>query len=486
MHRTRLVGRGWTSAAILLLAFPGCSLPTSVIGTADIGTRDGGMPGFDVGIDAPMIDVGPMPDTGADAGHDAGSDVGMDAPLTPDTGADVGPDAWVPACTGTMTRCGTSTTLDTCNAGSWVTTTCGLGCLMGGAPHCATFDLLNVAGMSTPGTVDVTVSTDTSIATDPCNMAIGGVMPHLVAQSGGGTMVCLYDFRSLTVASGGALHVTGAYPLAIVAQENVDVMGLIDVSSYTTGGVRIGSGAGTGGDPGGSGTAGSGGSNTDGGGGGGAFGGNGGNGANEGSSSGGGGGGMAVASTLTPLIGGASGGAGSGSSAGAGGAGGGAIQISAYGTIRITGTVAAAGAGGAGGGTVSGGGGGGSGGGILLQAPTVTLGSSATSPSLTVAGGGGGAGGCGVVAASAGTDGFAAALGTASGAATGCLAHDGGAGGGGGTANGANSTNGGGSPNGSGGGGSIGRIVIMTSSGAVPAGPINPSTGVAHPMLMIH
>lgn len=104
------------------------------------------------------------------------------------------------------------------------------------------------------------------------------------------------------------------------------------------------------------------------------------------------------AANLEPLIGGSGGGAGGiepGAdvrSGGRGGGGGGAIQITAAGTLLVSGVIDAAGAGGENGypngvdGSNGGGGGGGSGGGILLEAGTLTV------PG-TVTANGGGAGG---------------------------------------------------------------------------------------------
>lgn len=480
------------SVALALTGLAGCSLPTSVIGGAD-GNVDASLQdaqtAVDVGVDSSVDADVVMPDTGMDAGGtDAGNDAGNDAAPTPDTGTDAGPDAWTPECTGSATQCHAgNTAVDTCTGGVWVTgPACALGCLAGGGAHCATFDVVNVGGSTVPGTSTVSVSTAITITTDGCT-GLPGVTGRVVTQDAGGSMVCLFDVGSLTVTSTGNIRVTGAYPLVIVSQGDVVVDGVIDASSYSmplSGSSVIGPGAGTGGNAGANGTAGSS-NNTDGGGGGGGFGGNGGNGAAEGSGSGGGMGGAMAASTLIPLLGGANGGG--GSNGGMGGSSGGAIQITAFGTLSVDGTIAAAGGGGRGGGEYGGGGGGGSGGAILLQAPTITLGSSTTAPAVTVAGGGGASGGCGTgMPGLFGQDGFYAALGQAAGGVA-CGGSDGGVGGGAATAGGTNAA-GGSSSNGSGGGGSVGRVVFMSRSGAVPAGSTNPSTGgaLAHPTLMLH
>lgn len=476
--------RAWALGVAAGALIGGCSLPTAVIGPSVDAF------GLDASFDANMSTVDSGDDAaivGIDSGVDGGIDGGIDAALDPDSGRDAGPDAWTPQCTVPSTRCSAgNTVLDTCVSGNWVTTqTCTLGCMTGGVPHCTTFDPSNVTGATVPGTVDVVVAIDTTIFTDACTGLVG-VVGRVVAQDTGGGMVCLFDVGSLTVARTATVTVTGAYPLVIVSQRDVDVSGVLDASSYTTpttGIARIGAGAGSGGTVGADGT--SGGGNTDGGGGGGGLGGNGGNGAGEGSGSGGGSGGGAFTSDLTPLVGGARGGG--GSNGGSGGPGGGAIQITSFTIVRISGTVAAAGAGGRGGGMGGGGGGGGSGGEILIEAPTVVLGTSTTVPSVTVAGGGGGGGGCsGVSDGLVGTDGFFGGVGQAPGAVAGCGMHNGGAGGGAATVNGGSSANNGGT-NGSGGGGSVGRVLFMTTSGATPAGATNPTGGpIAHMAIVLH
>jgi hypothetical protein len=108
--------------------------------------------------------------------------------------------------------------------------------------------------------------------------------------------------------------------------------------------------------------------------------------------------------TLIPLQGGCNGGAGGRANdaagvGGAGGKGGGAVQLSAAGTLQVSGTITASGAGGHGGlqdqvGSASeggnGGGGGGAGGEVLLEGRDVSVMNGAT---LTANGGGGGEGG---------------------------------------------------------------------------------------------
>jgi hypothetical protein len=100
--------------------------------------------------------------------------------------------------------------------------------------------------------------------------------------------------------------------------------------------------------------------------------------------------------SLVPLKGGSGGGAGAGASGGAGGAGGGAIQITSFTRIIMSGLptsfvqgILASGGGGGPGDDTSGGGGGGSGGAILLEAPSLEIGYMV----LTANGGGGGGSG---------------------------------------------------------------------------------------------
>jgi hypothetical protein len=180
------------------------------------------------------------------------------------------------------------------------------------------------------------------------------------------------------------LHVTGAFPLALVAQDAITVTTQIDVGSRFG---FLGAGSGTcAGGPGTTSTA------TGSGGAGGSFG-----------ALGGRGGGIAnnvvpggtpnPVQSLTALRiqAGCSGGTGGevNSPAGDGGAGGGAIYLAAGATITIQASIFAGGAGGQGGGKGSGGGGGGSGGLIGLDAPSISI----QSGVALLANGGGGAGG---------------------------------------------------------------------------------------------
>jgi hypothetical protein len=75
-----------------------------------------------------------------------------------------------------------------------------------------------------------------------------------------------------------------------------------------------------------------------------------------------------------------------------------------------------------------------------------------------------------------GQDGAAAGLGRATGGLGICSQRDGGLGGGMAANNGATAMNM--ANNGAGGGGGVGRVVVRTTSGALPAGPTNPTTAV--------
>lgn len=213
-----------------------------------------------------------------------------------------------------------------------------------------------------------------------------------VAQtSGGGPSVDILRFASFMLNVGNTFSLIGDDPVIIAVDGNATVAGTIDASSTPT---AVGAGANWNCTPaptGGQGTPGTGACATgSGGGGGGGYGTAGGaGGAFGGSGLQGSGGAAHGGATLIPLFGGCPGGLGS-STLGAPGQGGGAVEISASGTITITGTVRAnGGTGGLGCSTVGGGGGGGSGGAILIEAPIVTT----TGATLTAYGGTGGSGG---------------------------------------------------------------------------------------------
>lgn len=299
----------------------------------------------------------------------------------------------------------------------------------------------------------------------------------------GGPSVCVVSANSFRLRPGTRLLVTGPFPLVILAKEQVEIGGTIDVSASAgnpgpggfPGGVigqrlnGLGLGGGVGGTQANTGAR----DASDGGGGGGglcAAGGAGGRGGTEdvGLAPGGAGGQPFNASwELQPILGGSGGGRGQGRrslsdvlfSPSAGGAGGGAIQISAGEEIRVTGSLLAGGGAGAGGLGVGGnpgsGGGGGSGGAILLEAPSVIV-----EGLVLAAGGGGGAGASGGVTGANGEDGRDAGDARALG---GFARDEGGSGASGGGipvldgATGADAKN-----NGGGGGGSVGCLLIRS------------------------
>lgn len=204
-----------------------------------------------------------------------------------------------------------------------------------------------------------------------------------------------------------------------------------------------------------------------GGGGGGGFGTPGGAGGSTVISGGGRGGEASGNEAIVPLAGGCDGArGGGGSNGGDGGRGGGAIQISATGSLVVSGLITAPGGGGGGGTQTGGGGGGGSGGAILLEAERIELDAAAF---LTANGGGGGAGGD-FDQAEAGEPGAQRSATPARGAAQG--GGQGGAGGAGTTAptNGEDGALGFGG--GGGGGGAVGRVRLQSNTTCVDGGAL--------------
>lgn len=179
-----------------------------------------------------------------------------------------------------------------------------------------------------------------------------------------------------------------------------------------------------------------------------------------------------MTSELEPLLGG-SGGGGGGKGAtpqgAAGGGGGGALQLTAFGSITITGLITMAGAGGEGGGMATNNGGAGAGGGgggsILLEAPTLIV-----TGTLAANGGGGGGASSSSAAGQPGQSGIAKSTAASGGA---------GAGGSGGALDqsaqpGASMTNG----NAGGGGGGAGRIFLRANAPAITGATISPAPGL--------
>jgi len=272
--------------------------------------------------------------------------------------------------------------------------------------------------------------------------------------------ICLYHYQSVSITA--PLGVTGPRPLIIVSDQDINVMANVTFDGTVTMGgpscnaptvanaMKLGAGGGGGGygAPGAPGGAGSG----------------------VTAPSGGSAFGSGSLDPLFPGCPGAKGGTGgSGTIGGGAGAGGGAIELSAYGMVRvITGaTVSADGSGGgpgAGSGSGSGsaaggGGGGGTGGAVLLEGAMVNV-----AGSVCAVGGGGGEGGPFSGSAVPGGNGGGCVSGSAGSTGVGA----GGVGGG-------SSAPGAGSPagtviGGGGGGGSIGRIRIHGANGASTTG----------------
>jgi hypothetical protein len=209
----------------------------------------------------------------------------------------------------------------------------------------------------------------------------------------GGATVHLVSAQSFRIETGAILRAAGDNPLLIISWTDTAIEGEIDVSSA---GASRGTDSNSS-DCGDSSTGGTGGTDPEGGsgGGGGGFGGAGGLGGfgdgvveNAGVAG-------AAASDPIGLRGGCAGGDGGVTVApdpgASGGAGGGAVALSAYTSILITGTIHAGGSGGDGGDddSLAGGGGGGSGGMIWVDAPEIDVGDAAV---LAAEGGGGGEG----------------------------------------------------------------------------------------------
>jgi hypothetical protein len=293
---------------------------------------------------------------------------------------------------------------------------------------------------------DCSVTTDASAPYSDCFTS-----PITVVTQPGGTTVNLVVARSLEVAAGTTVTVTGGVPLVVVSLADIVWAGQLAANSSSSS-LSVGPGGAAGADSDARGLGTGGGLAAAGptrvGGGGGSF-------CGAGGFGGGATGDSAAygATDLRPLVGGSAGGGGVAGS----GAGGGAVQLVAAGAIELKagGTITVGGAAGADCGVAAfqNSGGGGSGGAILLEAETVSF------NGTLAANGGGGGGDYNSTAGDATADATAAPGGVAgsSGAA-------GGAGGAGATING---TAGGHNANlnaGAGGGG-VGRIRVNTASG---------------------
>lgn len=275
-------------------------------------------------------------------------------------------------------------------------------------------DLLAGATATLGGAGTIVLDSDTGeITRDGVTVRAAGVgiIDGIAFEQGATTG--MFAASALTIELGATLRGLGSRSLVVLVATDIAIDGTLDVSAgICVDGTRValcaGPGGGLGGyhdlQAGGCGPGGRGANAGDTGGGGGGFGQRGAVGGIEvddgqtpfNGASGGLGGAIDACpgSTLEPLAGGSGGGAGGGDMkdgwGGDGGGGGGAIQLTAFGTLSISGTILAAGGGG-GGGAKTGGGGGGSGGAILLEALAIDL----DGAILAANGGGGGAGGDG-------------------------------------------------------------------------------------------
>jgi hypothetical protein len=371
-------------------------------------------------------------------------------------------------CVGDMLR--------TCSAAGamYEDTACAWGC---GSAHC--LQIVPAGGAVTPDDVglgsdallDISMMDNTVINTDNGTIIVGATIVRSMGQGviagidyeQRGTNAAVFRMKSL--ATTGRTYVRGHRAVAIVADETIEIGGVVDARGTCTGsgagpGGFSGGGKGDngGGDGGGLGSAGQ-----DEGGGGGGYGGAGGNGGNGNDPTspilGGSASGDATITLLAGGAGGGGGGNGGGGATGVGGGGGGAVQLVS--NLRITvgsdGGINAGGCGGrSGAGGNDGGGGGGAGGTILLEAPSVQL-----LGALAVNGGGGGGGSTGGVTPPPPGGNATLNRNPAQGAPGGAI------GGIGGAANMLDGTAGGTTGgNGAGGGGAVGRIRINTKTGS--------------------
>lgn len=310
---------------------------------------------------------------------------------------------------------------------------------------------------------ELLIDVATEIDTNNDLICTGGV----VAQPSG-PEICIVRYRKITL--GASVSVVGSRVVAFVADQALDVDGVLDVGARASvSGPGVSGGT-------------SGGVSATGGGGGAGFRQVGGKGGSFGV--GGGVGGTIVDPLASPIL---SGGLRAASNSvvielgdrvpHGGGGGGAALLVSCTGAVTVTGTIDAGGGGGTGGGRKTnlqgspflGGAGGGSGGYVVLQGAVVVV------TGGLFSNGGGGGGGCNCSAGEAGQDGAVAGVGGAGGAgvAAGAQGGIGGIGTVGPTAGTNTSTSGAAG----GGGGSVGRFQVYTAEGSAPV--LNPT--VAQP-----
>jgi hypothetical protein len=389
--------------------------------------------------------------------------------VTPDAAVDAIADAGV--CVAASTMC-LGDTLRTCSnsGGSSVDNNCAWGCISTGGARCAVIvpagggvtasDLVST-GLAPVTLATTTINTDTGAITG-VRGAGQNVISNIRFQVKNG--IGVFSFASLDIT--GTVTLVGSSPVALVADGDIVVNGVIDAQGGCvginpgpggwSGGQNAATGAGIGG-----GGAGMGGGNDCSGGGGGGNGSVGGVGGKSNATANTPGG-VIVGTVRIPILQGGGGGGGGGvaASGGVGGGGGGAVQLVSNGTITIGGLVSAGGCGGKGTilNTGGAGGGGGAGGTILVEAVTIQIAATAT---LVVNGGGGGGGDTNGVNGANGGATTAPAGGGMGGTGIG------GAGGAGGASNARPGAPGVDQHNGGGGGGAVGRMRFNTRSGTV-------------------
>jgi hypothetical protein len=397
---------------------------------------------------------------------------GLEAPLRGDAGYDSVPTTDAGPCTSLTTSCGDPVTLRTCKTLGQLPepTTCAWGCVDTSPAHCGTvvptggvIDDPDLAPRTDLAALTLTsggvINTDTGAigpnVRDPGNGLINGW--YFEARTNGSVLrVKTFDVKT-------NMYIVGSRPLAIIADGDIHIEGLLAAQGLCAGNT-----------PGPGGFAGGTGGNaadvvSGGGGGGDTTSGRGGGGGGHASTGGGGGvatgqsavaGGSPFGDERITIMRGGGGGGGGGNNGGSGGGGGGALQLVSNGTIMI---VAPGGinAGGCAGKVGDAGGGGGAGGTIVLEAPTVTVGGV-----LAVNGGGGAGASSGAQQGESGRSDRTRAIGGTSPEGTG------GAGGVGGDPGGLPGASTG--TKGSGGGGGIGRIRINSRLGTAATSAVQP------------
>jgi hypothetical protein len=366
--------------------------------------------------------------------------------------------------------------LSTCTG---ATVTCVLGCSSDGDAHCTAptpsngIDPTQADPLNGTTTISAsaTFDTDTGMITGGLDRQQGtGIASgigyfQVMASAASGAALGLFVFHNLKIDAAATVRFTGSRAAVLLVGDTAKIAGVIDVAAGHDTRSAPGPGGGAGASSGSAQGCGAGGSGTsaakiDGGGGGGGAGGAGGDGGAVNAPLVGAGGPRCLPMFLEPLQGGSGGGRGGlGSLAteAVGGGGGGALQITALGSLEISGTINAGGQGGAGGAASAtdggGGGGGGAGGAVLLEAPAVIVDASA----ILAANGGGGGGGGGPQMGQAGEHGGLSSQTAQGGGGTELASSTGGSGG---ALDSPADFGGNGTTNGGGGGGAAGAIVI--------------------------